>query len=94
MPALSRLACGGWGVDSDTVWNDLHTPGAAAMAAGSVIDLVTRGREGAGKGAGEREGAGAGVGAGAGKFFEKEQDQDQESLRVQSELALCGMAWA
>ena len=85
-------------MDSDTVWNDLHTPGAAAMAAGSVIDLVTRGREGAGKGAGEREGAGAGVGAGAGagagKNIEKEQDQDQESLRVQSELALCGMAWA
>jgi len=39
---LSRLPCGGWGVDTDTVWNDAHTPTAAALAAGSVIDLVHR----------------------------------------------------
>merc|ERR550517_436925 len=37
---LSRLPCGGLGVDTDTVWNDVHTPTAAALAAGSVIDLV------------------------------------------------------
>jgi histone deacetylase 4/5 len=41
---LIRLPCGGWGVDSDTVWNDVHTPAAAKMAAGSLIELVNRGK--------------------------------------------------
>ncbi|XP_043939807.1 histone deacetylase 7 isoform X2 [Protopterus annectens] len=34
------LACGGVGVDSDTIWNDLHSPNAARLAAGSVIELA------------------------------------------------------
>lgn len=37
------LPCGGIGVDSDTTWNDIHTPSAARMAAGCVIDLATKG---------------------------------------------------
>jgi len=37
-----RLACGGWGVDSDTIWNHLHTPTAAKVAAGSLIELVNK----------------------------------------------------
>ena len=41
--AVNRLPCGGWGVDSDTVWNDIHTPTAAKVAAGSVIELVNKG---------------------------------------------------
>ena len=40
---LLRLPCGGWGVDSDTVWNDVHTPAAAKMAAGSLVELVNKG---------------------------------------------------
>ena len=40
---VSRLPCGGWGVDTDTVWNDIHTPTAAKIAAGSVIELVNKG---------------------------------------------------
>ena len=40
---LILLPCGGWGVDSDTVWNDVHTPAAAKMAAGSLIELVNKG---------------------------------------------------
>ena len=43
---MSRLPCGGWGVDSDTVWNDIHTPTAAKVAAGSVTELVNKGIEG------------------------------------------------
>lgn len=39
---VSRLPCGGWGVDTDTVWNDIHTPTAAKIAAGSVIELVNK----------------------------------------------------
>ena len=42
--AVTRLPCGGWGVDTDTVWNDIHTPTAAKVAAGSVIELVNKGR--------------------------------------------------
>ena len=38
-----RLPCGGWGLDSDTVWNDLHTPTAAKVAAGSLVELVNKG---------------------------------------------------
>ncbi len=30
-------------VDSDTTWNDIHTPSAARMAAGCVIDLAFKG---------------------------------------------------
>ena len=41
--AVTRLPCGGWGVDTDTVWNDIHTPTAAKVAAGSVIELVNKG---------------------------------------------------
>ncbi|XP_073519280.1 histone deacetylase 7 isoform X2 [Phyllobates terribilis] len=33
------LPCGGLGVDSDTIWNDVHSSNAARWAAGSVIDL-------------------------------------------------------
>ncbi|XP_053373129.1 histone deacetylase 4-like isoform X2 [Mercenaria mercenaria] len=36
------LPCGGVGVDSDTVWNDLHTSIAARMAAGCVTELAFR----------------------------------------------------
>jgi len=39
---ISRLPCGGWGVDTDTVWNDIHTPTAAKIAAGCVIELVNK----------------------------------------------------
>lgn len=35
-----RLSCGGIGVDSDTMWNELHTASAARTAVGSVIDLA------------------------------------------------------
>ncbi|XP_022087255.1 histone deacetylase 4-like isoform X3 [Acanthaster planci] len=34
------LPCGGLGVDNDTVWNDLHSPSAARIASGSVIELA------------------------------------------------------
>ncbi|KAM8976834.1 histone deacetylase 7 isoform 2-T2 [Pelodytes ibericus] len=34
------LPCGGLGVDSDTIWNELHSSNAARWAAGSVIDLA------------------------------------------------------
>ena len=34
------LPCGGFGVDSDTVWNDQHTPCVARMATGCVIELA------------------------------------------------------
>jgi len=36
---FSKLACGGVGVDADTVWNETHTSNAARMAAGCVIEL-------------------------------------------------------
>ena len=41
--SVNRLPCGGWGVDNDTVWNDIHTPSAAKVAAGSIIELVNKG---------------------------------------------------
>ncbi|XP_041367724.1 histone deacetylase 4-like isoform X2 [Gigantopelta aegis] len=34
------LPCGGVGIDSDTVWNELHTSSAARMAAGCVTELA------------------------------------------------------
>ncbi|XP_062314056.1 histone deacetylase 7-like isoform X1 [Osmerus eperlanus] len=34
------LPCGGVGVDSDTVWNETHTPTASRTAAGSVTELA------------------------------------------------------
>uniref|UniRef100_A0A8B9M8G7 Histone deacetylase n=1 Tax=Accipiter nisus TaxID=211598 RepID=A0A8B9M8G7_9AVES len=35
-----RLPCGGVGVDSDTIWNEVHSSGAARLAVGCVIELV------------------------------------------------------
>ncbi|KAJ7424487.1 hypothetical protein WISP_28448 [Willisornis vidua] len=35
-----RLPCGGVGVDSDTIWNEVHSAGAARLAVGCVIELV------------------------------------------------------
>lgn len=43
MKNFVMLPCGGIGVDSDTTWNDIHTPSAARMAAGCVIDLAFKG---------------------------------------------------
>ncbi|XP_064648608.1 histone deacetylase 4-like isoform X2 [Lineus longissimus] len=34
------LPCGGIGVDSDTVWNEVHTSHSARMAAGCVVELA------------------------------------------------------
>ncbi|XP_053556051.1 histone deacetylase 5 isoform X2 [Bombina bombina] len=34
------LPCGGIGVDSDTVWNELHSPPAVRTAVGSLLELV------------------------------------------------------
>ncbi|XP_047212165.1 histone deacetylase 5-like isoform X2 [Girardinichthys multiradiatus] len=34
------LPCGGIGVDSDTVWNEVHSSAAVRMAVGSVIELA------------------------------------------------------
>ncbi|CAG05956.1 unnamed protein product, partial [Tetraodon nigroviridis] len=36
------LPCGGIGVDSDTVWNEMHSSSAVRMAVGSVIELAFR----------------------------------------------------
>ena len=36
------LPCGGIGVDSDTTWNELHSAGAARMAAGCVTELALK----------------------------------------------------
>ncbi|XP_076124605.1 histone deacetylase 7 isoform X1 [Alosa pseudoharengus] len=36
------LPCGGFGVDSDTVWNEMHTSTASRMAVGSVTDLALK----------------------------------------------------
>ncbi|XP_066883406.1 histone deacetylase 4 isoform X6 [Kogia breviceps] len=35
-----RLPCGGVGVDSDTIWNEVHSSGAARLAVGCVLELV------------------------------------------------------
>uniref|UniRef100_A0A8C2DB67 Histone deacetylase n=1 Tax=Cyprinus carpio TaxID=7962 RepID=A0A8C2DB67_CYPCA len=39
-PMFVRLPCGGFGVDSDTIWNEVHSSSAARLAVGSVVDLV------------------------------------------------------
>ncbi|XP_015214727.1 histone deacetylase 4 isoform X3 [Lepisosteus oculatus] len=39
-PMFVRLPCGGIGVDSDTIWNEVHSSSAARLAVGSVIELV------------------------------------------------------
>ncbi|XP_037552359.1 histone deacetylase 4 [Nematolebias whitei] len=39
-PMFVRLPCGGVGVDSDTIWNEVHSSGAARLAVGSVVELV------------------------------------------------------
>ncbi|XP_035266965.1 histone deacetylase 9-like isoform X3 [Anguilla anguilla] len=36
------LPCGGYGVDSDTVWNELHSSTSARTAVGCVIELASR----------------------------------------------------
>ncbi|MBN3298014.1 HDAC9 deacetylase, partial [Amia calva] len=36
------MPCGGLGVDSDTIWNELHSPSAARMAVGCVIELASK----------------------------------------------------
>ncbi|XP_060679382.1 histone deacetylase 4-like [Hemiscyllium ocellatum] len=40
--ALVMLPCGGFGVDSDTVWNEHHTPGAARLAVGCTVELALK----------------------------------------------------
>ncbi|XP_043821949.1 histone deacetylase 9 isoform X2 [Dromiciops gliroides] len=40
--AFSLLPCGGLGVDSDTIWNELHSSAAARMAVGCVIELASK----------------------------------------------------
>ncbi|KAG2458875.1 HDAC4 deacetylase, partial [Polypterus senegalus] len=40
LPMFVRLPCGGVGVDSDTIWNEVHSSSAARYAVGSVIELV------------------------------------------------------
>ncbi|XP_074051540.1 histone deacetylase 9 isoform X6 [Macrotis lagotis] len=40
--AFSLLPCGGLGVDSDTIWNELHSAAAARMAVGCVIELASQ----------------------------------------------------
>ncbi|XP_036400901.1 histone deacetylase 4-like isoform X2 [Megalops cyprinoides] len=40
MPTFVRLPCGGMGVDSDTIWNEVHSSTAARLAVGSVVELV------------------------------------------------------
>ncbi|XP_068428392.1 histone deacetylase 4 isoform X2 [Clinocottus analis] len=39
-PMFVRLPCGGIGVDNDTIWNEVHSSGAARLAVGSVVELV------------------------------------------------------
>uniref|UniRef100_A0A3P8Y5R6 Histone deacetylase n=1 Tax=Esox lucius TaxID=8010 RepID=A0A3P8Y5R6_ESOLU len=39
-PMFVRLPCGGVGVDSDTIWNEVHSSSAARLAVGSVLELV------------------------------------------------------
>ncbi|XP_063815975.1 histone deacetylase 5 isoform X2 [Pseudophryne corroboree] len=38
----SVLPCGGIGVDSDTVWNELHSPAAVRTAVGSLLELAVQ----------------------------------------------------
>ncbi|XP_068101404.1 histone deacetylase 4 isoform X2 [Hyperolius riggenbachi] len=37
-----RLPCGGVGVDSDTIWNEVHSSGAARLAVGCVVELASK----------------------------------------------------
>ncbi|XP_078085230.1 histone deacetylase 4 isoform X11 [Mustelus asterias] len=39
-PMFVMLPCGGLGVDSDTIWNEIHSSSAARLAVGCVIELV------------------------------------------------------
>ncbi|XP_058867737.1 histone deacetylase 9-like isoform X2 [Acipenser ruthenus] len=39
---LALLPCGGLGVDSDTIWNELHSSSTARMAVGCVIELASK----------------------------------------------------
>ncbi|XP_072253951.1 histone deacetylase 4 isoform X1 [Leuresthes tenuis] len=39
-PMFVKLPCGGIGVDSDTIWNEVHSSSAARLAVGSVVELV------------------------------------------------------
>ncbi|XP_075950512.1 histone deacetylase 4-like isoform X3 [Anarhichas minor] len=39
-PMFVRLPCGGVGVDSDTIWNEVHSSSAVRLAVGSVVELV------------------------------------------------------
>uniref|UniRef100_H3CU09 Histone deacetylase n=1 Tax=Tetraodon nigroviridis TaxID=99883 RepID=H3CU09_TETNG len=39
-PMFVMLPCGGIGVDSDTIWNEVHSSTAARLAVGSVAELV------------------------------------------------------
>ncbi|KAM6986216.1 histone deacetylase 4 [Aplochiton taeniatus] len=42
VPVFVRLPCGGVGVDSDTIWNEVHSSSAARLAVGSVVELVLK----------------------------------------------------
>ncbi|KAM4626537.1 histone deacetylase 4 [Discoglossus pictus] len=37
-----RLPCGGVGVDSDTIWNEVHSSAAARLAVGCVVELSSK----------------------------------------------------
>ncbi|XP_067859827.1 histone deacetylase 9-like isoform X3 [Heptranchias perlo] len=39
---FTALPCGGLGVDSDTIWNEMHSSSAARMAVGCVIELASK----------------------------------------------------
>ncbi|XP_060680699.1 histone deacetylase 9-like isoform X4 [Hemiscyllium ocellatum] len=39
---FSALPCGGLGVDSDTIWNEMHSSSAARMAVGCVIEMASK----------------------------------------------------
>uniref|UniRef100_A0A4W3HE73 Histone deacetylase n=1 Tax=Callorhinchus milii TaxID=7868 RepID=A0A4W3HE73_CALMI len=39
---FAALPCGGLGVDSDTIWNEMHSSSAARMAVGCVIELASK----------------------------------------------------
>ncbi|XP_059510542.1 histone deacetylase 9-like [Stegostoma tigrinum] len=39
---FTALPCGGLGVDSDTIWNEMHSSSAARMAVGCVIEMASK----------------------------------------------------
>ncbi|XP_051872895.1 histone deacetylase 4-like [Pristis pectinata] len=39
---FTALPCGGLGVDSDTIWNEMYSSSAACMAVGCVIELASK----------------------------------------------------